>query len=110
MQKWQRNVIYEAVVAGGLDPRDCTFDYDDTGARSTDVPSGSYLLLKGDISQYTAIARIGESEPWPLGLRTFWVEVEGRVRLWAQEVVRDVETPDLWAELQGQREILTGAR
>lgn len=110
MEKWQRNVIYEAVVAGGLDPRECTFDYGDAGARITHVPSASYFLLEGDITEYTTKAVVGESEKWPVGLRTFWIQVEERVRGWAKEVTEDVDTPDLWAEAQREREILTGAR
>jgi hypothetical protein len=110
MEKWQRNVIYQAVTAGGLDPRECTFDYGDAGARITHVPSGSYLLLEGDITEYTAKAVVGESEKWPLGLPTFWVQVDERVRGWAWDVKEDVTTPDLWAELEREREILTGAR
>jgi hypothetical protein len=110
MEKWQRNVIYKAVVAGALDPRECTFDYGDAGARITQVPSASYFLLEGDITEYIAKAVVGESEKWPGGLRTFWIEVEQRVRAWAKEVKEDVDTPDLWAELQREREILTGAR
>ena len=110
MEKWQRNKIYKAVVAGGLDPRECTFDYGDAEARITHVPSASYLLLEGDITEYTAKAVVGESEKWPGGLRTFWIEVEQRVQGWAKEVKEDVDTPDLWAELQREREVLTGAR
>jgi hypothetical protein len=110
MEKWQRNVIYRAVVAGGLDPRECNFNYGDAGARIRHLPSASYFLLEGDINEYTAKAVVGESEKWPAGLRTFWIQVEERVRLWAKEVKEDVDTPDLWAELQREREILTGAR
>lgn len=50
------------------------------------------------------------SEKWPSGLRTFWVEVEPRVRDWAREVKEDRDTPDLWDELQREREILAGVR
>jgi hypothetical protein len=32
--------------------------------------------------------------------------VEKRVERWAAEVKRDIETPDLWAQLQREREIL----
>lgn len=38
---------------------------------------------------------------------TSWPTVEERVERWAQDVQRDIETPDLWAELQREREILT---
>jgi uracil-DNA glycosylase family 4 len=36
--------------------------------------------------------------------------VEERVQRWARDVKRDVDTPDIWADLQREREILTGAR
>jgi len=36
--------------------------------------------------------------------------VEQRVEGWAKDVKEDVDTPDLWAELQREREVLTGAR
>ena len=110
MEKWQRNVIYEAVVAGGLDPRECSFNNGDAEARITHLPSGSYFLLEGDYNNYTARAVVGDSERWPGGLPTFWIQVEERVRSWAKDVKEDVDTPDLWAELQRERELLTGAR
>jgi hypothetical protein len=72
-------------------------------------PAG-HCLVEGDITEYTAKAVVGESEKWPVGLRTFWIEVEERVRGWAKELEEDVDTPDLWAELQREREVLTGAR
>ncbi len=36
--------------------------------------------------------------------------MEQRVEGWAKDVKEDVDTPDLWAELQREREVLTGAR
>lgn len=106
--KWQRNAIFKAIVAGGLGARECTFDYDE-GGRITHVPSESYFLLEGDVSEYTATAFVGDNPSWPSTFFT-WPNVEERVQRWAEEVKRDVNTPDLWAELQREREILTGAR
>jgi hypothetical protein len=107
--KWQRNAIFDAVVAGKLDPRRCNFEYGDAGVRLTHVASESYFLLEGDPGHYTATAVVGEGPGWPT--ETFsWTKVEERVQRWAEEVKRDVDTPDLWAELQHEREILTGAR
>ena len=52
LEKWQRNAIFNAVVAGDLDPRECSFDYDDAWVRITHRPSGSYFLLEGDALRY----------------------------------------------------------
>jgi hypothetical protein len=108
-QKWQRNAIFEAVEAGGLDPRECTFDYGTEGARVTHVPSESYFLLEGSAGHYTTTVAVGEM-PTVGGLDAYtWPTVEERVGRWAGDVKRDIETPDLWAELQRERDILTGA-
>jgi hypothetical protein len=107
--KWQRNAIYEAIEAGGLDVSECTFTYDDAQARVTHVPSGSYFLLEGDPSHYTVTAVVGEDPPWPSEAYS-WTKVAERVRRWAEDVKRDVGTPDLWAELQRARELLTDPR
>jgi len=106
LKKWQRNVIFNAVVAGKLNPSECEFDYDAPASRITHLPSGSYFLLEGDIRAYTATAVVGDEPPQPS--RTFWVQLQERVTRWAEEVKSDWETPDLWAELQGDREILLG--
>ena len=47
----------------------------------------------------------------PQQLQAFsWPTVEERAERWARDVQRDVEMPDLLAELQREREILTGTR
>ena len=106
--KWQRNAIFEAVLGGGLDALECTFDYDDAGGRITHVPSGSCFLIEGDAVRYTTTAVVGEGPAWPSESFS-WAKVDERVRRWAEEVTRDVDTPDLWADLQREREILAGA-
>jgi len=108
--KWKRNEIIEAVVAGGLDKRDCTFDFGDSESRITHPPSESSFLIEGDAGNYTSTMIVGDGVPQgPLRHYT-WPTVVERCQRWAVEVKRDVETPDLWAELQREREILTGAR
>jgi hypothetical protein len=106
--KWQRTAIFKSLEAAGLDPRECRFDYDDAGFRITHVPSESYLLLEGDPGHYSATAVVGEGPAWPAESYS-WTNVEERVGRWAEEVKRDVETPDLWAELQSEPELLVGA-
>lgn len=109
LAKWQRNTIFEAIDAAGLDARECTFDYDDTGGRITHVPSESSFLLEGDAGHYTSTEVVGEDSSGPSESFS-WTKVQERVRRWAEKVKQDVDTPDLWGELQREREILTGPR
>jgi hypothetical protein len=106
LEKWQRNVIFRAVQAGGLDPHECTFDDGDDGGRLIHRPSASYFDLRGDVTQYVATRVVGGDHP--VALRFSWADVEQMIRIWAGDVKRDVETPDLWAEIQREGEILTG--
>jgi hypothetical protein len=108
-EKRVRNDIHAGVVAGGLDPRACTFEYDDDWARVTHRPSASYLELKGNIARFEATPVIGDRIPLPLAPFS-WIVLEAKVRDWATEVKLDADTPDRWAEIQREGEILTGAR
>lgn len=107
--KWKRNGIFKAVTAGGLDPAECSFDYDDEAARITHRPSGAYFLLEGNPGPWKVTTVVGDLPPWDVGAY-IWPDVEDKARRWAEDVRRDVDTPDLWAELQRDRELLTGAR
>lgn len=108
-EKWQRNAIFQAVKAGGLEPSECTFVYGDDGARITHLSSQSSFVLSGDPGRYVSTAVVGES-PVRESESFTWVKVDEQVRRWAEEVKRDVDTPDLWAELERGSEVLTGAR
>jgi hypothetical protein len=52
---------------------------------------------------------VGDGLPQPLRHYT-WPTVVERLQRWAGEVKRDIDTPDLWAELQRDRELLTSTR
>jgi hypothetical protein len=105
--KFQRNAIIKAIVSGGLNTSDCAFDFDEPGVRVTHVPSGSYFLLEGDaLAGYTATPAVGDLPPLPMPIYG-WLAVVTRVERWAQGVKDDVDTPDLWAELQRERTLLT---
>jgi hypothetical protein len=106
--KWQRNAIYEAVVAGGLDAAECTFDYTEDEWRISHAPSGSYLLISGDPLRYATTSVVGENPPWP-SQSYIWAAVPDRVQQWAVEVRNDVDTPDLWTQLRRAQGFLTGA-
>ena len=103
-----RNAIIEAVQAGGLDPRESDFDFGDTETRIAHRRSESYFILGGPWGSWEGTYVVGDAAPWPFHEYT-WSSVEERVEQWAAKVKKDLETPDLWAQLQREREILSWA-
>jgi hypothetical protein len=94
----------------GSAPRECTFDFNDDGScYITHGPSGSSFVVEGPFGSHTTIAVVGEGAPRQLDAY-IWPRVEERAERWARDIKRDVDTPDLLAELEREREILTGTR
>jgi hypothetical protein len=106
LEKIQKNDIIEAIAAGGLDPPECELAEDDSEVRVLHVPSGSTFTLGGVAGNYTGNRVVGTSTlSSPFDAST-WATVPEKVERWARDVKRDVDTPDLWAEVQRAREIL----
>jgi len=98
LQKRKRNALFEAIEAVGLDPRD--FDLTDSG---TEVQikhkrSKSIFIIGGGPGHYVGRYVVGDAPDWPYDVYS-WEAITTRVSIWLQEVKRDFETPDLWAEL-----------
>ena len=105
LQKWQRNVLFEAIQAVGLNPRD--FDLTDSG---TEVQikhewSKSIFIIGGRPGHYVGRYVVGDGPDWPYDAYS-WQASTTRVSTWLQEVKRDLETPDLWAELRREVHLL----
>lgn len=67
LDKIFRNPIIEAVKTGGLEPRECTFDFnDDGGCRVTHAPSGSSFVVEGPFGRFTTTTVVGEGAPQQL--------------------------------------------
>jgi hypothetical protein len=102
-----RNAIIRAVKDGGIDPGECTFEFDDEGGTRITLGS-SYLRIEPDGGNYKATSFVGEGPEWPHQIY-LWTNVVDRARRWAEDVKYDIETPDLWAELQSKTQLLEGA-
>lgn len=113
-RKAQRNDVFRAVEAGDLDPAECEFGYGGHGAWLRHSLSNSNLSISGDgHDHYICRSQIGEDEPKQYGAGN-WEGVPPLIRKWASDVKRYAETsaqiPDLWAELQRNKEFLTDVR
>jgi len=105
LQKWQRNDIFERIEAVGLHARDFKLTDSKGEARIKHKWSKSYFSLSRPPSQYVAERVVGDGPVWPTSA-TSWHSLMERVSTWLEEVKRDFETPDLWAELQRENKLL----
>lgn len=105
LQKWHRNVIFEAIQAVGLDPGN--FDLNDPGTevRIKHRSSASCFIVRRESGYYVGQYVVGDSAVWPYSPSS-WASLMPRVSRWLEEVKRDLETPDLWAEFQREAKLL----
>jgi hypothetical protein len=105
LHKWQRNVVFEAIQAVGLDPID--FDLADSGAevQIKHKWSESIFIIGGGPGHYVGRHVVGDGPDWSYDAYS-WQALATRVSTWLQEVKRDFETPDLWAELRREVHLL----
>ena len=108
LPKWKTNQIFKAIQGVGLDPKDFDFKDADAEVRLEHKWSKSYFIFGGDASKYVGRYVIGDGPVWPYEAYS-WESVIERVSNWLRDVRLDLDTPDLWAELQGEAELLGGA-
>lgn len=105
LRKPQRNEIFRAVRDAGLSPEE--FDWDLGADESTlrHRPSGAYFVFGGVAGDYTSRYVAGDSqveERTELSQYRLMQQVE----LWLSAVKQDIDTPDLWGQLQDATELL----
>jgi hypothetical protein len=105
LQKRHRNDIFQAIQAAGLDPRE--FDLVDSG---TEVQikhrsSESCFIVRGESGYYVGQSVVGDGHAWPYSPCS-WQTLIPQVSRWLEEVQHDLNTPDLWAELRREAELL----
>jgi len=108
LQKWKKNQIFEAIQAVGLDPIEFELVDDGTEARITHRSSEARLILGGNAAHYVGSYVAGDAPSWPYDAYS-WDGVMQRVNLWLGDLKRDLEMPDLWADLQREAGLLGGA-
>jgi hypothetical protein len=108
LQKWQTNDLFEAIQIGGLDPR--AFEMENSGAE-TQVKhkwSRSFFIIGGDAGDYRGHSVVGDGVEWPYEVYS-WHSLMTRFSRWVSEVKTDLDTPDLWAELRSETDLLRSA-
>jgi hypothetical protein len=107
VQKWQKNQVFEAIQGVGLDPKDFELEDSDAEVRLKHRWSTSYFVIGGHAGRYATRCLVGDGSEWPYEAYS-WEALITRINTWLKEVKLDLCTPDLWAELRGEAELLGG--
>jgi hypothetical protein len=104
LSKPQRNEIFRAVEKRGLSPHEFGWDGESTFRHRA---SGAYLEIGGGPGAYTTRRQAGDL---PVEERTELSRYRliKQVELWLGDLVADIETPDLWAQLEDEAAFLGG--
>jgi hypothetical protein len=105
LQKWKNNQIFEAIQRVGLDPREFEFEDGDAEVRLKHKWSTSYFIIGGDAGHYVGHYVVGDGPEWPYEVFS-WDSLMMRASRWLGEVKLDLDTPDFWAQLMGEAELL----
>jgi hypothetical protein len=108
LPKWARNDVFKAIEAAGVDPGEFDWEGDVGQSRLRHVPSGAYFVFEGDYGQFVGTYKSGELPEQSYEVFSVPALIQ-RVESWLRELKFDLATPDLWAELRRERELLGGA-
>lgn len=104
LTRWQRNEVFKAVQAAGLSPEEFYWDVGADESCLRHRRSGAYFVFGGVAGDYVSRYQAGDD---PVEERTELSQyrLTQQVQLWLWAVKRDIETPDLWAQLQRDAEL-----
>jgi hypothetical protein len=105
--KAHRNDIFRAVEGAGFSPEEFGFEWA-TGADESICrhhQSGARFVVRGVAGDYSTWWLAGDEPVWERD-KLSWFRVMEQVGFWLSAVKRDVETADLWAQLQRERQLL----
>jgi hypothetical protein len=107
LAKFKKNQVFKAIESAGLNPNDFKFEDKDAEVRLKHRWSESHFIFGGDAGHYIGSYVAGDLPDWPYEVYS-WEAVITRVSGWLTDVKLDLDTPDLWAEMQGAAELLGG--
>ena len=105
LRKQHKNDIFKAIQAVGLDPNEFDLEDLDDEVQIKHKRSASYFIVRSEIGYYVGQYLVGDGVVWPTN-PTSWQTLMPRISRWLEEVKQDLDTPDLWAELKREAQLL----
>jgi hypothetical protein len=108
LAKWQRNQVFEAIQAAGLAPEGFGWVGGADESYIRHLSSEAYFVFGGVPGRYVARYVAGD-DPLEEREALSWQAQMRHFERWLAAVKRDIEMPDLWAELRRETELLGAA-
>lgn len=108
LQKYKRNGIIEAIRKVGLEPKEFDLGEDENEVRVKHKPTNAHFTIGGNSSKYSVSYAAGDSPALRIE-KYSWDGVMNSFGNWLFQLKNDLETPDLWAELQGEATLFEAA-
>ena len=102
-----KNQIFKAIQEVGLDPKEFDLEESNDEVRIKHKWSKSYFIVSRESGYYVGRSLVGDGIVWPTNPAS-WPVLMPRISWWLQEVKQDCDTPDLWAGLQQEAELIEG--
>ena len=110
LNKLTKNAIFEAIKAAGLHPEDFDLQDDDAEVRLKRKRSASCFTIRSEGSGLKFVGRSVAGDFWDMPIEVYsWGTVIERISSWLEYVKLDLKTPDLWAELHRDDQLLFSA-
>lgn len=106
MEKSKKNDLVETMQTVGLDPLQFELVEDNDEVHIKHKCSPSYYTFRYEGGLITGTYVVGDGPEWPSVASSSWQALLPRITRWLQDVKRDIETPDKWADLQIKAQLL----
>ena len=105
LKRWQRNAVFQAIKAAGLSPGEFDWEHSEDESILRHRPSGGALAFEGVAGNYATRYSAGDA---PVEKRTGLSQFRmmQQVDIWLGALKLDIDTPDLWAQLQSESRLL----
>ena len=107
LTKFRRNQVFEAIEEAGLSPEEFVWDHSADKSTLRHRPTGAYFVFGGTPGSYDSSYLAPEAPVEERTEQSHYALMQ-QVGFWLSALKLDIGTPDLWAELRGEAELLTG--
>jgi hypothetical protein len=112
LDRRKRNFLFNMIEDAGLDPGAFELSQIETEGSETwrldhEATHSHFVMVKKErsVAGFAAVAKVGDGDYDGINHKS-WETIHRQFRPWLDEIVHELNEPDLWAELRQTRELL----